>query len=59
MKIPTCLYFMLGLVISEPCFAPKELNLFALGASCGGTPSLLGRESHYSAKSFTSTLFDF
>ena len=33
---------ILEIVSSEPCFAPKELNLFALGASCGGTPSLRG-----------------
>ena len=34
------LLFFLKVVSAEVCLFPKELNLFALDASCLGTPSL-------------------
>jgi hypothetical protein len=43
MKTTLQLYFLLlfgDILSAEPCFKPKKLNLFKLGASCDGTPSL-------------------
>merc|ERR1712086_1169499 len=48
---------ILEIVSSEPCFPPKELNLFALGASCGGTPSLRGLPCQHALDYDNSTIW--